>query len=116
MATGAPYTATEIERALALFSAGTPWPEVARLMGRPKQSLVVTACRYRRGLWAPKQKVAQSQALEARIETLVASGVTSTATIAQHVGMTRPAISTRLARMGLDVEMRRELAGAGDRP
>lgn len=116
MATGAPYIADEIERAIRLHDGGLSWRIVGQRLGRPPGALSVTVSFYRRGLWAPAQKFARKDAVETRIEALVSDGMISAADIGRQLGVSRFTATQRLARMGLDVEMRRELAGAGAAP
>lgn len=108
--TGPTYTVEELERAWKLRESGLKWRAVAARLGRPYNALTKTAHRYRQGLWAPHQQAARGAAIKARIEALVASGMTSPLQISRVLGLSTPALSERLLRMGLDAEMRREAA------
>jgi hypothetical protein len=113
MAAGPAYTADELERAWKLRRSGLTWAAVGKRIGRPENSLTITANSYRKGTWAPHRLAERSLAAQARVEALVASGVTTIDAIARDLKVSNAAAVQRLMRMGLDAEMRREAALTG---
>lgn len=114
MVTGRPYTENEIKRAIALREQGVSWPAIAARLNRTINALQVTVGRYRRSQWTPAKRRDRSAEIDRDLEALVASGVTSLAEIAQSVGLSLPAVCQRLGRLGLDHEMRLELAASSN--
>lgn len=114
MATGRPYTENEITRAIALRAQGISWPAIAARLDRPASALHLTVSNYRKGLWAPAKARARSASVDRKIEALVASGMTSIRQIAKQIGISPAATSQRLGRLGLDYEMRLELAASSN--
>ena len=112
MVAGRPYTENEIKRALALREQGVSWPTIAVRLGRSSSSLQTTICRYRRYLWTPAKRRDRSAEIYSTIERLVASGVTSIREIGEAIGVSTPAACWRLGRLGLDHEMRLDLAAS----
>lgn len=90
---------------------GLTWPEIAALLGYRQGSLEATVSRFRRGLWAPAlNRLAE---LDAAMERLIlAEGVVTVPAIARSFGLKPCTAQRRLARRGLDREMREELVAS----
>ncbi len=89
------------------------WVEIGERMGRNHFRLNYAYTAWLRGDWTPADRAGREAARAAALEEAVRSGCTSIGALAARFGMTRPAMSMALARIGLDHEMRLELAPAG---
>jgi hypothetical protein len=115
MTHGNPYTENELKRAVALREQGLSWPTVAARLGRTSSALQVTVCKFRKGRWAPAKFRERSAQIDRDMEALIVSGVTKLSEIAAAMGVSEPAACQRLGWLGLDHEMRLELAASSNR-
>lgn len=115
MSFGNPYTENELKRAIALREQGLTWPAVADRLGRNASALEVAVCKFRKGRWAPAKFRDRSAQRDREIEALVMSGMTKLVDIARVIGVSEAAVCQRLGRLGLDHEMRLELAASSNR-
>lgn len=113
MSTGPWYTEDDLKRAWRLRGQKLTWGQIASRMGRSEAALTITAHRYRKGTWAPGRQSEKSAARAAQIEALVGAGATKLSEIAPILGITEVGAHRRLMRMGLDAEMRRQIAAEG---
>ncbi|GJE44833.1 helix-turn-helix domain-containing protein [Methylobacterium soli] len=99
----------DIELAIRLRSEGVTWADIAARLGRTRSSIEATVCRYRKGLWAPQREALQQR--DAEMERLAEAGAPLRA-ICAAAGLKTDAARRRLRNLGLDHEVRRNLARA----
>lgn len=104
-----PFTREEIERAIKLRATRLKWVEIATRLDRDQSSLEVTVSKFKAGRWGKTYQKRRVVLLE--IERLVVvEGVTSGKEIARRLGLNHDNTNLRLRKLGLDLEMRREIA------
>lgn len=107
-----PCTRAELERAIALRECfKLPWSVVADRLGKDQNCLKVTVCRYRKGQWgdAYERQIRRDEAIE---RLIAETGTVEATEIAAAFGYSAAGMRAALNRLGLDREMREELAAS----
>lgn len=107
-----PCTRAELERAIAMHERmGLPWSVIADRLGKEQNTLEVTVSRFRNGQWG--DGIERRAQRDAAIERFIAeTGAVEVPVIARAFGMSLGGTYSALGRLGLDREMREELAAS----
>ncbi len=103
------YTGAILDKAEKLKEGGRlTWPRIAERLGCSRGSLEKTLSLRRKGIWkgSPERQAKERK----EIERLVVEEGKGVSEIARLLGVSKSAVSQRLTRMGLDLEIRQEIA------